>query len=302
MQEPTLLVLAAGMGSRYGGLKQMEPMGAHGETILDYSLYDAICSGFRRVVFVIREEFEDVFRAKVGNRFKDRIEVAYACQRLEDLPPGHEVPADRTKPWGTAHAIYAARHEVRTPFAAINADDFYGRDAYAQAAAFLSEAGSGRPPSYCLVGYHLGQTLSEAGGVNRGITRHQEGFLQAVEEIGGIRRLEGRGVMGFAPDGSERELTEDALVSMNFWGFTPHLFMQLEESLHAFLESCDDPVTAEWHIPTVVDTLLKNAEASCRVLASRGDWFGVTHREDKAQAVETIGQLVSAGEYPSPLR
>ncbi|MCH2062395.1 MAG: NTP transferase domain-containing protein [Roseibacillus sp.] len=301
MQEPTLLVLAAGMGSRYGGLKQMAPMGPHEETILDYSLYDAIFCGFRRVVFVIRDEFEEAFRTSIGERFSDRVEVAYAFQRLDDVPAGFETPDDRIKPWGTAHAVYAARHAVSGPFAVINADDFYGRDAYTQAATFLSHMRTDRPPSYCLVAYHLGATLSEHGGVNRGVTSHSEGLLQDVEEIGGIGRQEDGRVLGFTADGSERELTEDALVSMNFWGFTPNLFTQLEESLLSFLESCADPVTAEWHIPTAVDGLLKNGQASCRVLASRGDWFGVTHREDKAQAVETIGKLVSAGEYPSPL-
>ena len=184
MQEPTLLVLAAGMGSRYGGLKQMAPMGSHGETILDYSLYDAIRCGFRRVVFVIRDEFEEAFRADIGERFSDRIEVAYAFQRLDDVPAGFEVPHDRIKPWGTAHAVYAARHEVSGSFAAINADDFYGRDAYAQAVDFLSRTRSDRLPSYCLVGYCLGGTLSEHGGVNRGVTSHREGLLQDVEEIG----------------------------------------------------------------------------------------------------------------------
>ncbi|MCS5538673.1 MAG: sugar phosphate nucleotidyltransferase [Roseibacillus sp.] len=300
MHKPTLLVLAAGLGSRYGGLKQIDPMGPHGETILDYSLYDAIRCGFERVVFVIREEFAETFQASVGARFKDRIEVAYAFQRLDDLPAGFPAPEERTKPWGTAHAVYSARHEVREPFVAINADDFYGRNAYAQAATFLADT---MPDSscYCLVGYHLNNTLSEHGGVNRGVTSHADGLLKDVEEIVGITRREDGRVLGSAADGSEHELVEDVLVSLNFWGFTPVFFTQLEANLRSFLETCDDPATGECHIPTVVDLLLKREEASCRVLASGGSWFGVTHREDKPVVMQTIRELVTAGEYPSPL-
>jgi hypothetical protein len=300
MHKPTLLVLAAGLGSRYGGLKQIDPMGPHGETILDYSLYDAIHCGFERVVFVIREEFAEAFQASVGARLKDRIEVAYAFQRLDDLPGDFRVPEERTKPWGTAHAVYSARHEVSDPFVAINADDFYGRDAYAQAATFLADTAPGSS-CYCLVGYHLDKTLSEHGGVNRGVTSHADGLLKDVEEIVRITRREDGRVLGSAADGSERELAEDVLVSMNFWGFTPVFFTQLEEKLRTFLGSCENPTTGECHIPTVVDLLLKNEEASCRVLASGGSWFGVTHREDKPVVMETIRKLVDAGDYPSPL-
>ena len=300
MHKPTLLVLAAGLGSRYGGLKQIDPMGPNGETILDYSLYDAIRCGFKRVVFVIREEFAEAFEASVGARFKDRIEVAYAFQRLDDLPAGLAPPEARTKPWGTAHAVYSARHEVSEPFVAINADDFYGRDAYARAASFLAET---EPDSscYCLVGYHLKNTLSEYGGVNRGVASHVDGLLKDVEEIMKItRRKDGR-VLGSAADGSERELAENVLVSMNFWGFTPVFFTQLEANLQTFLETCDDPASGECHIPTVADLLLKSGEASCRVLSSGESWFGVTHREDKPVVMNTISELVTAGEYPSPL-
>jgi len=303
MEKPTLLVLAAGMGSRYGGLKQIDPMGPAGETILDYSIHDAIRGGFAKVVFVIRKEFEDPFRASVGDRFMDQIEVAYAFQELEDIPVGFEVPGDRRKPWGTAHAVYAARNEVSSPFAAINADDFYGRDAYVQASEFLSGSGSASSASYCLVGYRLGNTLSDHGGVNRGVTTHTDGgLLRNVEEVTGITRGEKGSVRGVALDGSERELSEDTLVSMNFWGFTPLLFTQLEANLRGFLESCGDTASEEWHIPTVIGSLLRQGEASCKVLSSEGEWFGVTHREDKPIVMETIREQVQSGVYPCPLR
>jgi hypothetical protein len=300
MQKPTLLVLAAGMGSRYGGLKQIDPMGPRGETILDYSLYDAIRAGFGKVVFVIREEFEQAFRESIGARFCDRIEVDYAFQRLDDIPEGFTAPSSRTKPWGTAHAVYAARHVVKEPCAVINADDFYGRDAYARAAEFLT---SPSPDSsrYCLVGYYLKNTLSDHGGVNRGITTHESNLLSHVEEIVDITRQEDGSVRGTAGDGAKRELDENAIVSMNFWGFTPHFFSQLEGEFRAFLESRDDLSAGECYIPTIVDDLIKARQASCEVISSTASWFGVTYPADKPIVVETVKLLVEAGEYPSPL-
>jgi len=278
----------------------MEPIGPHGETILDYSLYDAIHCGFEKVVFVIREEFAEAFQARVGARLKDGIEVAYVFQRLDDLPAGFAPSEARTKPWGTAHAVYSARHEVGEPFVVINADDFYGWDAYARAAAFLADT---EPDSscYCLVAYPLNKTLSEHGGVNRGVTFHRDGLLKYVEETIGIMRREDGRMLGFAADGSERELAENVLVSLNFWGFTPAFFTQLEANLRIFLEACDDPAGGECHLPTVVDLLLKSGDASCRVLGSRGSWFGVTYQEDRPVVMKTIGELVAAGQYPSPL-
>lgn len=300
MQKPTLLVLAAGMGSRYGGLKQIDPMGPNGETILDYSLYDAIRSGFGKVVFVIREDFEQAFRESIGARFSDRIEVDYAFQRLDDLPDGFSAPAHRPKPWGTAHAVYAARHVVKEPCAAINADDFYGRDAFEKAAAFLS-ASDPEPSRYCIVGYYLKNTLSEHGGVNRGVTTHHHGLLSHVEEVIEITRRENDEVRGTGLDGAEQTLPEDAIVSMNFWGFTQHFFGQLEEQFRAFLEGRDDLTTGECYIPTVVDDLIHADAASCEVIASTGSWFGVTYPADKPVVVETLKRLVEEGEYPSPL-
>jgi hypothetical protein len=300
MQKPTLVVLAAGMGSRYGGLKQIDPMGPSGETILDYSLYDAIRSDFGKVVFVIREEFEQAFRQSIGARFCDRIEVEYAFQRLDDIPKGFTVPANRAKPWGTAHAVYAARHVVKEPCAVINADDFYGRDAYAKAVQFLSNPAP-EPSRYCIVGYYLKNTLSIHGGVNRGITTHESDLLSHVEEVIDIRRQEDGSVRGTAGDGMERALDENAIVSMNFWGFTPHFWTQLETEFCSFLESRDDLSTGECYIPAIVDDLIKGNQASCEVISSTASWFGVTYSADKPIVVETVKQLVAAGAYPSPL-
>ena len=304
METPTLLVLAAGMGSRYGGLKQIDPMGPSGETILDYSIWDAIEAGFRKVVFVIREEFERDFREAVGSRISGCIEVDYAFQSIDDLPAGFDVPAAREKPWGTAHAVYSARKVISSPFAVINADDFYGRDAYKQSYDFLfpDSAGFRDPSSCCLVAYSLINTLSDHGGVNRGITSQTvDQHLEVVEEVTGIVRNEVGEIKGFALDGTERVLREDASVSMNFWGFSPLIFAQLESQFPQFLSSCDNLTTAEWHIPAIVDLLLKTGEASCQVITTDGNWFGVTHREDKPKVIKAIGSLVTQGSYRSPL-
>lgn len=304
MQTPTLLVLAAGMGSRYGGLKQIDPMGPSGETILDYSIWDAIQAGFRKVVFVIREEFEKDFRESVGNRIASHIEVDYAFQSIEDLPSGFDVPPARKKPWGTAHALYSARKVISSSFATINADDFYGRDAYARSFQFLfpSSAEKRNPSSCCLVAYSLINTLSDHGGVNRGIASQTAGHqLEFVEEVTGIMRNKVGKIKGVALDGSERVLGENTSVSMNFWGFSPMIFDQLRDQFSHFLASSENPDTAEWHIPTLVDLLLKKGGATCEVISTDGNWFGVTHREDKPMVMNAIGSLVTQGEYGSPL-
>lgn len=301
--KPTLLVLAAGMGSRYGGLKQMDPMGPNGETVLDYSVFDAIRAGFGRVVFVIREDFAEAFKNGVGAHFAGRIEVDYAFQRLEDLPAGFSVPEGRVKPWGTAHAVRAARDIVAEPFAVINADDFYGRDAYQRAADFLSN-----PPSanavehYAMVGYPLANTLSDHGDVNRGIcTRDDSGRLTYVEEFVAIER-EGDGVIrGNALDGSRREIDEATPVSMNFWGFTPSLFDHLELEFTAFLGEYGGQEKSEFYIPTLVDSLIRTDKADCRVLDTDSQWFGVTYPNDKPYVVASIQELIDAGEYPAAL-
>ncbi len=301
--KPTLLVLAAGMGSRYGGLKQMDPMGPDGETVLDYSVFDAIRAGFGRVIFIIREDFAEAFKSGVGARFAARIEVDYAFQRLDDLPAGFSVPEGRAKPWGTAHAVRAARDLVDAPFAVINADDFYGRDAYQRAADFLTTPTAETGVShYAMVGYPLANTLSDHGDVNRGIcTRDANGLLTYVEEFVAIEREADGVVRGNALDGSRREIDTTTPVSMNFWAFTPALFGQLEIQFTEFLKQHGEKEKSEFYIPTLVDALIRQGTADCRVLDTDSQWFGVTYPDDKPHVVASIRRLIDAGEYPESL-
>jgi len=301
--QPTLLVLAAGMGSRYGGLKQIDPMGPNGETVLDYSVFDAIRAGFGRVVFIIREDFAEAFQHGVGARFAGRIEVDYAFQRLDDLPAGFSVPDGRDKPWGTAHAVRAARDVVTGAFAVINADDFYGRDAYQRAADFLNVAAQPNPLShYAMIGYPLANTLSDHGDVNRGIcTCDGAGLLTNVEEFVAIGREADGVVRGSALDGSRRVVDDGTPVSMNFWCFTPCLFGLLETEFSAFLQEHGGKEKSEFYIPTLVDSLIRGRAADCRVLETDSQWFGVTYPEDKAHVVASIRSLIDAGEYPELL-
>lgn len=300
--KPTVVVLAAGMGSRYGGLKQVDPVGPGGETIMDYSVYDAIRAGFGRVVFVIRRDFEAVFREKIGEKYAHLIDVDYAFQDKADLPEGFSVPADRAKPWGTAHAIRAARHAVKTPFAAINADDFYGRDGFRKLAEFLRapKPADGRL-HFAMVGYLLSQTLSEFGSVARGICDVSEaGMLRSVVEMTKIVRTPG-GAENREDPAAPVRLTGKERVSMNLWGFTEDLFGVLEERFPAWLEKHAGQPKAEWFIPFVVDELLHEGRADVAVLPTDTSWFGVTYREDKPRVVEDIRRLVDAGEYPARL-
>ncbi|MEO7101562.1 MAG: sugar phosphate nucleotidyltransferase [Luteolibacter sp.] len=301
--KPTLLVLAAGMGSRYGGLKQMDPMGPNGETVLDYSVYDAIRAGFGRVVFIIREDFAEAFKAGVGARFADRIQVDYAFQKLDDLPDGFAVPEGRTKPWGTAHAVRAARHLVKESFAVINADDFYGSDAYVRAAEFLSSPRSENDKAhYAMIGYPLVNTLSDHGDVNRGIcTRNESGLLSSVEEYVKIEREADGVVRGTSLDGSRREVCEVSPVSMNFWAFTHCFFDHLESEFTTFIKNFGTIEKSENYIPTVVDALIRSCKADCSVLDTTSHWFGVTYPNDKQHVVASILKLIESGEYPADL-
>lgn len=296
---PSLIVLAAGMGSRYGGLKQLDPMGPNGETVLDYSVFDAIRGGFDRVIFVIREDFAEAFKSGVGERFADRIKVDYAFQRLDDLPAPYTPPAGRTKPWGTTHAIRAARHLIDGPFAVINADDFYGRDAYAKACGFLSDCDD----SKCgLVAYPLENTLSEHGSVNRGICEvSPEGLLLGVEEIVKISREDDGAVSGVAMDGEKRVIEPSAPASMNFWAFPGAFMNDLESEFLRFLSEHSEKETSEFYIPTVVDSLISQGKTRCEVLETSSTWFGVTFPEDKPHVVESIALLISTGDYPACL-
>jgi hypothetical protein len=299
--EYTLVVLAAGMGSRYGGLKQLDPMGPNGETVLDYSVYDALRAGFKKVVFVIREDFAAAFKEAVGSKFKDRMEVAYAYQNLADLPEGYAIPAGREKPWGTAHAVRAARTQVEVPFAVINADDFYGAEAYERMVAYF-ESSAGKPElRTALVAYPLELTLSEHGSVNRGLCAVAEGCLQSVEEHEGIARgadglLHGRNLAG-----ETIRLEAEAPVSMNFWGFTPAFFASLEAAFVSFLDAYGGELKSECYLPSVVDALIREEQTECAVLESQGQWFGVTYPEDKPIVQTRIADLVSSGAYPEEI-
>lgn len=291
------------MGSRYGGLKQMDPMGPNGETVLDYSVFDAIRAGFGKVVFIIREDFADAFRNSVGARFAGRIEVDYAFQKLDDLPEGFGVPEGRTKPWGTAHAVRAARHVVDGPFAVINADDFYGADAYRSIARWFADAAEDDGKDhYSMVGYPLRNTLSEHGAVNRGICQTDAGgLLTDVEEVVDIQRDADGLVRGTALDGRRIEIGDTCPVSMNFWGFTTAFFGQIEEHFTAFLREKGGEPKSECYIPTVVDDYIRQGKADCRVLDTTSSWFGVTYPDDKPHVVASIAALIGNGEYPGTL-
>ncbi len=300
--KPTLLVLAAGMGSRYGGLKQLDPMGPNGEVVLDYSVYDAIRAGFGKVVFIIRRDFEDIFKEQVGSRFADKIEVDYAFQALDDLPAGFSVPEGREKPWGTAHALRAARDIVKEPFAVVNADDFYGHDAFVQAAEFLkSSADEPQKAHYGMIGYPLKNTLSENGDVNRGICGIKDGLLTEVEEFVKIQADEDGIVRGDNLSGERLPVDTAELVSMNFWLFSPSFIELTEQHFTDFLKQHGTELKSECFIPTVVDALIEAGRADCRVLATTSNWFGVTYPKDKPAVVAGINTLIKDGVYPEKL-
>ncbi len=299
--KPALVVLAAGMGSRYGSLKQMDGLGPCGEAIIDYSIYDAVRAGFGKVVFVIRHSFAEDFK-KIFNRerFGGRLEVEYVYQELDCLPEGYTVPEGREKPWGTNHAVMMAAKCVREPFAVINSDDFYGRDAYRALAGYLSslEGGAGR---YCMVGYELRNTLSDFGGVSRGAcTVDAQGNLVDVVETFDIRRCDD-GVIRCKDGEGISPIDGGIPVSMNMWGFTPDYFTHSEEMFRDFLDARGGELKSEFFIPLVVNNLVKGGKASLKVLHSDAEWFGVTFREDRPFVVERIKGLISAGQYPESL-
>jgi NDP-sugar pyrophosphorylase family protein len=296
--KPTLVVLAAGMGSRYGGLKQVDPVGPSGEAILDYSVFDAIRGGFGKVVFIIRKDFEAEFKEKVGSKYEGMIPVDYCFQDINDLPEPYKVPEGRTKPWGTAHATRAARIAVKEPFAVINADDFYGRDAFAKLGSFLSAA---QPMHLAMVGYRLDLTLSENGSVARGICKvSADGELEGVTEMTKLVRA-GDVAENREDESAPVKVPLDARVSMNLWGFTPELFDELERRFPLWLAENGAKEKSEWYIPFVVDELIKEGKADCKVLPTESSWFGVTYREDKPFVMAEIKKLVDAGEYPAAL-
>ncbi|NBD38431.1 MAG: NTP transferase domain-containing protein [Verrucomicrobia bacterium] len=297
----TLLVLAAGMGSRYGGLKQLDPLGPTGETVLDYSVHDAVRAGFTRVVFVIRREMEAAFHEGVGKRYADKIGIDYAFQELEDVPAGFSVPAERSKPWGTAHAVRAARDRIAEPFAVINADDFYGAEAFAVMAEELGSAAAADPLTFSMVGYPLRTTLSPHGTVNRGLCETRDGLLRSVTEYTEIQRRADGTVAGIAPDGATRPLDPETPVSMNFWGLLPEVFPLLEQDFEEFLRKDRTTPKAEWYLPAFIDGLLTKGTALCRVLPVETEWFGITYPEDKPEVQAAIRRMIEAGRYTSPL-
>jgi len=296
---PTLLILAAGVGSRYGGLKQIDPFGPSGEAIMDYSVFDAVRAGFGKVVFVIRHDFEQQFREKIGRKFDARIPVQYAFQELANVPAGFTVPDGRTKPWGTGHAILAARAAIAEPFAMINADDFYGREAFTTIAGYLSTLD---PDStdWCMVGYKIGNTLSAHGGVARAICNLRDGWLNHIVERFEIQR-QGASVNTFDKAGTCFPVTPDALCSMNYFGFTPRLFAVLETGFSAFLKASGTELKSEYLIPNIVNDALASGAARMKVLSSNASWFGVTFPQDKPLVQDSIRNLVASGAYPSPL-
>ena len=298
--ELTLVVLAAGMGSRYGGLKQIDPVGPSGEIVMDYSVFDARRTGFNHVVCVIRKSIEQEFRAAVSSRFERALPVELVFQELDDLPSGLAAPAERQKPWGTAHAVWACRNAMHTPFAVINADDFYGRHSYA----LLAQCLRGLPPDaarYAMTGFTLRNTLSEHGSVARGICRLNEtGELKSVVEHPKIeQRADGQ--RSQADDGAWRPLTGDETVSMNLWGFNPTIFPHLENALKNFLKTSAGQPKAECYLPAVVDDLIRRDAARVQVLKTPDHWLGVTYTADKPVVVEGIRGLVARGEYPASL-
>lgn len=298
--KPTLLVLAAGMGSRYGGLKQIDPMGPNGETILDYSVFDAIRTGFGKVVFIIRPDFEKDFRERIAAKFAGRIEVAFTFQTITQLPPGFTVPAGREKPWGTTHAILCARAAVTTPFAVINADDFYGHDSYATLSRHLSTL-TNEANTYAMVGFTLKNTLSAHGTVARGVCQMDpQGRLTDIQELTKIAQTP-TGAENRTEDGTLTVLTGHEPVSMNMWGFTPHIFPQLANDFYAFLSAKGQEQKSESFIPVSLGNLVRSGQASCQVLRTPAAWFGVTYREDKATVQASILAQVNQGNYPGAL-
>ncbi|MBU3927903.1 MAG: nucleotidyltransferase [Bacteroidetes bacterium] len=296
--KPTLVILAAGVGSRYGGVKQMDKIGPSGESIIDYSIFDAIRAGFGKVVFVLNPKIIDDFKAIFEPRLAGKIKTEYILQELHNIPEGIEFNQERTKPWGTGHAVLVAERFVHEPFAVINADDFYGREAFQVLADFLTDP-IRQQNEYALVGYKLANTLSENGSVSRGICQSENGCLTDVVERTSILRKE-KGIV-FEEAGTEYPLNEDDIVSMNFWGFTPLFFSQLNRDFSKFIFENAHQLKAEFYIPLVANNLIKSGEASFRTLTSNDQWFGVTYQEDKPVTIQRVAELVEKGQYPENL-
>lgn len=304
MKSTTLVIMAAGMGSRFGGgIKQLEPMGPNGEIIMDYSIYDAIEAGFNKVVFVTRRDLFDTFKEVIGDRISKVIPVEYAFQELDELPEGFSKPAERTKPWGTGQAILACKDIVREPFLVINADDYYGKQAFKLIHDYLvEEHPSDKEFEFCMAGFILGNTLSENGAVTRGVCVMDDcGHLTGVNETGGLVKT-ATGAAVEDADGKLTAINPESYVSMNMWGFTPDLFNELETGFTTFLsEIKEGDIKSEYLLPSVVDSLIKAGRANVSILETRDKWFGVTYKEDKPLVVQSVNKLISEGKYPAKL-
>lgn len=298
--KPTLFVLAAGMGSRYGGLKQLDGLGPNGETIMDYSIYDAIKGGFGKIVFVIRKSFEADFKEVVVNKFKNLIDVEVVFQDITSVPQGCTYIAEREKPWGTNHAVLMGKDVIKEPFAVINADDFYGQESFAVLAEFLRSV-EGKQNEYCMVGYHVGNTLSESGSVSRGVCEVDEnGNLTTVVERTHIEE-KGGAIIYLDEKGEEVSIPANTPVSMNMWGFTPDYFDYSEKYFIEFLAENGQKLKSEFYIPLAVNNLIVEGKATCKVLDTTSKWFGVTYAEDRPQVVLKINELIRKGVYPKQL-
>ncbi len=298
--KPTLFILAAGMGSRYGGLKQLDGLGPNGETIMDYSVFDAMRAGFGKVVFVIRKDFEEDFRRVVLSKYADHVPCEVCFQGIDCLPEGFTRNPERTKPWGTNHAVLMAKDLIHEPFMVINADDFYGKESFEVMAKFLLDV-NGQQGKYCMAGYRVGNTLSEHGTVSRGVCATDKmGFLTDVVERTAIESKDGH-IVFQDENGNEVEIPFDTPVSMNMWGFTPEYFEYTEAAFKAFLTEHGQELKTEFYIPTLVNDLIKAGKATCQVLDTPAKWFGVTYADDRQMVVDKIQALVDAGVYPNKL-
>ncbi|MDF1547830.1 MAG: nucleotidyltransferase [Bacteroidales bacterium] len=299
--KPTLLILAAGLGSRYGGLKQLDQIGPSGETLMDYSVYDAKQAGFGKIVFVIRKNFEDDFKTHIFLKYKGFIDIDYVFQELDMLPDGKKVPEGRMKPWGTGHAVLVAEPKIKEPFAVINADDFYGRDSFKAIASFLFALDEDNQKTYCLLAYKLKNTLSEHGTVSRGLCYlDKNDYLINIEEHTKIYIENGK-ILSLTKDDKKYDLSEDAPVSMNLMGFTPSAFKYFKYYFNEFVETKYNDLKAELYLPEVVSKIIKSSSGKVRVLPSNEKWFGVTYKEDKQVVVDNIKEMVDKGIYPKKL-
>jgi len=294
----TLFILAAGMGSRYGGLKQIDSFTENGEFIIDFSIYDAIKAGFDRVVFVIKKENYDVFRETVGKRIEGKINVEYVFQGLDSYVPAEKIPAERVKPWGTTHALLCGKEVLNDSFIVINADDFYGRDAFMKAAEFLKTTEKGH---YCMVGYHLGNTLTDNGSVARGECHAKDGMLDTINERTKLFKEE-TGAYYTDDNGETVHLPNDTVVSMNFWGFTPDVFAGLEADFDLFInDTTREPLKSEALLPNTIGKMIKAGDCDVKVLTTTAKWFGVTYADDKPDVIAKLKALIDSGEYPNGL-